>query len=174
MQKTVRESDADVLELLALGQVAGQLTVGSLVSSNLMTVKVTLTAAQIKALAATQVELVAAPGADKVLEFVGGMARLVAGSEVLAENGGGSNLGIKFTDDAGVQVSEVIEMTGFIEKAVNWQTSLVPIKDALVIETGAVNQALVLDNIGAGEITGNISDDAELHAYVTYRIHDLS
>lgn len=139
--------------------------------AELITEKVSVAAAAIKALAATPVTLIAAGGAGTVIEFVSAAIRLVSGSEVLAEDGGGSNLGIKYTDDSGVQVSEDIEMTGFITEAANANTNTRAKIDAIVTGDAAVNAPLVLHNIGAGEITGNASDDAVLEVYVSYKLH---
>jgi len=174
-QQTVKTDAGVVLERLAYQrQFSGALEVtGALTAPGLKTAAVALTAAQVKALAATPVQLVAAPGAGKVLEYLGAVVRLQAGSEALAEDVGGSNLGIKYTDDSGVQVSEEIEMTGFITQTSDYQTRSMPVKDAIVAETGAANQSLVVHNVGAGEITGNASGDAVLEFYVAYRVHTL-
>lgn len=140
-------------------------------AGELYTAKVSLSAAQVKALAATPVELAAAEGAGTVLEFVSMAIRLVSGNEVLAENGGGSNLAVKYTDDSGVQVSEDIEMTGFITEAANANTNTRAKIDAIVTGDDAVNAPLVLHNIGAGEITGNVTGDAVLECYISYKVH---
>lgn len=137
----------------------------------LFTAKVSLTATQIKALAATPVSLAPAEGAAAVLEFVSMTLRLVSGSEVLAEDAGGSNLAVKYTGAAGVKVSEDIEMTGFITAAANASTGTRAKIDAIVAGDAALNAPLVLHNIGAGEITGNASDDAVLEAYISYKVH---
>lgn len=170
MESTVRESEAAVLTRLTE---AGEFD-GVMLMDNLKTRKVSLTAAQVKALAATPITLVPAPGADRALEYVGAVVRLVAGTEVLAEDVGGSNLQVKYTDGSGVAVSEEIEMTGFITQATDYQTRSLALKDAIVADTGAANQPLVLHNVGAGEITGNATGDAVLELFVTYRDHDLS
>jgi len=133
-------------------------------------VAVSMTAAEIKALATTPIELVAAPGAGKVIQFMGAELKLVAGSEVLAESG--DNLGIKFTDASGVQVSATIESTGFIDQAANTYTTGIAANDAIVAATAAENQALVLDNLGSN-FTGNASNDATLEVSVVYRVVEL-
>lgn len=135
-----------------------------------VTSKMSLTVAQIKALRATPVSLVAAPGAGKVLQFMSALLKLTAGTEVLAEDVGGSNLRVKYTNGSGVAVSDIIEATGFIDQLADTYTSTVPVKDAIVAATGAENQALVLHNIGAGEIVGNASDDAAMDVYVSYKV----
>jgi hypothetical protein len=133
------------------------------------TAKVSLTNAEIKALKATPIELVAAQ-AGKVLEFVGATLELKAGVNVLAEDGGGSNLRIRYTDGTGVAVSDEIEATGFIDQAANTITRAVPVKDAIVPAADAINKPLVLHNVGAGEIVGNAGNDATLDVFVSYRV----
>lgn len=137
----------------------------------LYTAKVSIAAAALKTLAATPVELAPAEGAGTMLEFVSMSLRLLSGSEVLAEDAGGSNLGVKYTNAAGVQVSEAIEMTGFITEASNADTRTRAAVDTIVTGDAALNAPLVLHNIGAGEITGNASDDAVLECYVSYKVH---
>ena len=137
----------------------------------LQQVTVTLTAAEIKALATTQKELVAAPGANKLNEFISAVLDLDYGSEVLAESG--DNLAVKYTDDSGAQVSQAIECTGFIDQSADTLTNALPKIDAIVAKASGVNQALVLDNIGSN-FTGNASNDTTLDVTVTYRVHDLS
>lgn len=132
---------------------------------------VTVTNAQIKALRATPKTLVAAPGAGLVLEFVSAQLKLVAGANVLTEST--ANLGIKYTNGSGVQVSETIEATGFIDQAANTVTNARPKLDAIVAYTGAANQALVLHNLGAGEIAGNAAADATMVVVINYRVITL-
>ena len=131
---------------------------------------VSLTAVQIKALATTQIELVAAPGASKLIKFMGASMKLVAGSEVLAESG--DNLGIKYTDDSGVQVSQTIESTGFIDQAADTYTNAEPAINGIVAASAGENAPLVLDNLGSN-FTGNASDDATLEVSVAYRIVEI-
>ena len=135
----------------------------------LYTAKVTIPATAIKTLAASPVELAPAEGAGTMLEFVSASLRLVSGSEVLTE--AGYNLQVKYTDDTGVAVSEVIETTGFIDAAANARTNARAALDAIVAGDAAINAPLVLDNIGAAEFGGNASDDAVLEVYVSYKVH---
>lgn len=132
---------------------------------------VSLTSAQVKALATTQIELVAAPGAGKVVKFMGAQLKLVyGGSNAFTE--AGDNLGIKYTDDTGVQVSQTIEMTGFIDQTASTYTSAEPAIDAIVAATAAENQALVLDNLNAN-IAGNAANDNTLEISILYRIVEI-
>lgn len=129
---------------------------------------VSLTSAQVKALAATQIELVAAPGAGKMIKFMGASLKLVyGGTNAFTE--AGDNFAIKYTDDTGVQVSQTIETTGFIDQTASTYTNAEPKIDAIVAATAAENQALVIDNLGA-EIAGNAANDNTLEISVAYRI----
>lgn len=152
------------------GGTSGTVTV-TLAENYLRVATVTLTAAEVKALATTPIELVAAPGANKYIEFVGATLRLVAGSEAFTETD--DNLGIKFENASGVQVSDTIECTGFIDQTVDTVTSAVPVKDAIVAESAAVNKALVLDNL-ADNFAGNASDDGALTVITAYRVHTFA
>lgn len=130
---------------------------------------VSLSAAQIKALT-TPFQLVAAQGAGTLIKFMGAVLKLNAGSEVLTE--AGDNLGIKYTDASGVQVSQTIESTGFIDQAADTYTNAEPAIDAIVAASAGENAALVLDNLGSN-YGGNASDDATLDVRVYYIVQSL-
>lgn len=132
-------------------------------------VDVSLSATQIKALT-TPIEMVAAPGAGKAIKFMGAVLKLVAGSEVLTESG--DNLGFKYTDASGFQISNTIECTGFIDQAANTYTNAEPATDAIVAATAMENQAVVLDNLGSN-FAGNASDDATLEISILYRVVEI-
>jgi hypothetical protein len=131
--------------------------------------EVVLTSAEVKALRATPKTLVPAPGAGKVLEFLGGLAFLDAGTNVFAE--ATANLAVKFTNGSGVQVSQTVETTGFIDQAADTVTNILPKLDSIVSKANGENQPLVLHNLGAGEITGNAAGDGVLRVKFAYRIH---
>lgn len=134
--------------------------------------EVTLTSAQVKALAATQIELVPAPGAGKMIKFMGASLKLVyGGTNAFTESS--ITFGIKYTDDTGVQVSQTIEATGWIDQTASTYTNAEPKIDAIVAASAAENQALVLDNLGAGEVAGNAANDNTVVVSVLYRIVEI-
>lgn len=136
-----------------------------------LTATVTLTATEVKALATTPIELVAAPGAGKAIKFMGSSLKLVyGGSNVFAESG--DNLGIKYTNASGVQVSGTVESTGFIDQSASTYTNAEPATDAIVAASAAENAALVLDNLGSN-ITGNAADDNTLVISTLYRVVEI-
>lgn len=154
------------------GWVTNQVASVSATDTSLVTqAVVTLTAAEIKALRATPKTLVAAPGAGKVLDFIDATLFLDAGSEGLTEST--ANLAVKFTNGSGVKVSNDIESTGFIDQTADTYTTATRKADAIVAATGNVNKALVLHNIGAGEIAGNATGDAALKVLINYRVITL-
>lgn len=132
---------------------------------------VSLTSAQVKALAATPIELVAAPGAGKAIKFMGAQLKLVyGGTNAFTE--AADNLVINYTNGAGVAVSQTIETTGFIDQTASTYTNAEPKIDAIVAATAAENQALVLWNNNA-EIAGNAANDNTLEVSIAYRIVEI-
>ena len=132
--------------------------------SYLQTASVTIATGDVLTLATTPVELVAAPGAGKYIEFLGASFILDYNSVPYTE--AGDNLGIKYTDASGVQVSDTIECTGFIDQVADTITNAIPVKDAIVAASGCVNKALVLDNLGSNFGAGN----SPLIVKITYRV----
>lgn len=160
----------DLTNIAAADIAAGAVGWDEMSSAVLKYATVTVTNAELKALRATQKTLVAAPGANKSIEFVSALLRLNAGSEALTESA--DNLSIRYTNGSGVKVSADIEATGFIDQTSNTFTNAIPVKDAIVAVTGALNQALVMDNDGDGEFAGNASGDATMTVHVIYRVHN--
>lgn len=132
---------------------------------------VTLTSAQVKALAASPFELVAAPPTGACIMFHGALLKLnYGGTNVFTESG--DNFGIKYTDDSGVQVSSTIETTDFIDQQADTYTTAIAAADAIVAAASAEAQALVLDNLGS-EIAGNAANDNTLTVRVYYTVQSL-
>jgi hypothetical protein len=80
------------------------------------------------------------------------------------------NLAVKYTDGSGVQVSQDIEATGFIDAAADTATCAQPKIDAIAAKAGCENKALVLHNTGDGEYGGNAGADTVLRVKVNYRV----
>lgn len=133
---------------------------------------VTLTNANIKAMRATPITLVAAQGANKVVELVSALLKLVAGTNVLTETI--DNMAIKYTGGSGVAVSQTIEATGFIDQAANTITNALPVIDPIAALSASANKALVLHNTGDGEYGGNAAADATMVVKIAYRVHNLA
>lgn len=158
---TTAKLDADAVTAAKLADdavvtaniVDANVTSAKLAEDTIQTVTVTLSTAEVLALATTPIELVAAPGADKVVQFMG--ATLVLNYNSIAYTESGDNMVVKYENAAGVAVSDVIECTGFIDATADTLTSAVPVKDAIVAASGCVNKALVMDNAGSNFAAGN-------------------
>lgn len=107
----------------------------------------TISIAEMLALRATPKELVAAPGAGKVLEFIGGT---LIYDYAAAYTESADNLVVKVENGSGAAVSETIEATGFLDATADKMIKVEAIKDALL----TANKALVLHNAGDGELGG--------------------
>lgn len=135
----------------------------------LKVVTVSVTNAQIKALRAAPKSLVAAPGATKWLEFLSAWLVLDYGSDVLTESA--DNMAVRYTNGSGAIVSQTIEATGFIDQAADTYTNALPKADAIVAAASALNQALVLHNVGDGEYGGNATADTLMKVRIAYLEH---
>ncbi len=120
-------------------------------------VSVTLTNAQVLAIRATPISLVAAPGASKRIVFhnVYIKAVLTAGYTETADN-----LVVRYVGTTGVIVSEAIETTGFIDQTGTVHTNGRAKLDAIATAAQCVNVALVLHNSGDGEFGGGNAANA--------------
>lgn len=135
--------------------------------------RVELTNAEIKALRASPKELVEAPGAGKLIEFVSAVLFMDYGSEVLTEST--DNLAIEYDDGTGEPVCTTIETTGFLTASADQIMIAVPIVLAGTVTALAnVNKNLVLINTGDGEIAGNASADTTMMVQISYRILDFN
>lgn len=131
--------------------------------------EVVITSAQIKAIRATPITLVAAPAAGKALRFLG--------AELLLDYGGTNgftestnNLAVRYTNTTGVVVSGTIEMTGFIDQTADIGTGAIPVIDGIVAKAGLDGQALVLHNTSGAEIAGNAGADNVVRVKTWYSV----
>jgi len=126
--------------------------------------QVTVTAAQLKALAATNIELVAAPGAGLAIIPVGVMLFMDHGGTDFVQTAGTDHLAVRYS--ASTEISELgseAQCTALVEASADarlWAdvgASVVPV----------ANTAIDLDNNGANEFT---TGDGDLKVTVYYRV----
>lgn len=133
------------------------------IASNLQIASVDLTAAEIKALNTTPQELVAAPGAGKVIEFVSAVLFLDHGGIDYDTNG---NITIQ-TDTTNTTLSDTIAEGDFL---FNSADSYRVVQALSADEQLDANEALEI-TVGTGDpATG----DGILTIKVMYRVHDFS
>lgn len=151
---------------MAVNQISkGKVKVGGIAGGKVVQyAEVTIPAASVLTLRATPYTLVAAPGAGKVIQYLG--ATLILDYNSVAYTETADNLAIKYTNGSGVAVSDTIEMTGFIDATADKMIQSVPVKDALM----TANAALVLHNTGDGEFAN--SGNSPLRVKVMYVTHD--
>jgi len=122
-----------------------------------------LTSAEVKALKATPITLIAAPGADLAVVPI---------SAVIHLSYGGTNAFTETADDlsigwaGGAELHE-IETTGFIDQA-NDETRYITFERAETFEPEE-NTAVVITNLD-DEIAGNAANDNEIHIRIYYRV----
>ena len=129
---------------------------------------ITLTNAQIKAMRAAPVELVAAPAAGSTNVLMGAILKLNYGTNVFTEST--DNMAIRYTNGSGVIVSQAIEAGGFIDATADTLTNALPKIDAIVTAAGSAAKSLVLHNTGDGEYGGNAAEDTTITMRVFYNV----
>lgn len=123
-------------------------------------VEVAITSAQILAMRASHVELVPAPGAGKVLQFLGAT---IIYDFATAYTESAANLVVE--NATGTDMSEILEATGFIDASADAIRHMVP---AILGPVILANEGLYLKNNGAAEYTGGTS---VLRVKVQYCVH---
>ena len=122
-----------------------------------------ISSAEILALFTTPKELVAAPGAGKILEFISLLLAYDYNTTAYTI-GTATDFQVKYTDAAGAAVSVTEAVTGFLDGVADDMRSL----DKLEVSvTPVVNAALVLTLAVANVTLG----DSPIHAKVAYRVH---
>jgi len=130
---------------------------------------VTLTNAQIKAMRASPVVLLPAPGVGWWYEIEDVVLILNAGSNVLSEST--ANLQVRYGASGSVYPLAVIEMTGFIDQAVDQLSINYAVAIVTTPASGVVNKTVEIYNNGAAEFAGNAALDATMTIIVNYQIH---
>ena len=122
---------------------------------------VEISSAELLALFTTPKELVAAPGANKILEFIS----LLLAYDYLTTAytiGAATDLQVKYTDGSGVAVSTTQAVTGMIDQTSDQIRAMDKLEASV---TPAVNAAIVLTLAGANPTLGV----GTVHAKVAYR-----
>lgn len=125
--------------------------------------EVALTNAQVLALRATPITLVAAPGAGLVLQL---LSAVLIFDYTGAYTETADNLAIKYTNGSGAAASQTIETTGFLDATSDQIRNAQPAIDVAMVS----NAALVLHNTGDGEFGGGNAANV-LRVKVAYRVH---
>ena len=129
--------------------------------------EITVSSAELLALATTAKELVPAPGADKVLEFVSAVIKHNAGAAYV-EADAPDEMVIQYS--GGQDVSAEIDVTNFLVTTDDEIRFLVTTLAATVDLEALKNTSLVLFNSGTNWTTGT----GTVNVRITYRIHDFS
>lgn len=129
-----------------------------------------LTNAQVLALRATPITVVAAPGAGKVIEFDSACLILNYGGTQYTESD--DNLVFRLVNGSGSVLSTTVECTGFIDvagDAISYARKITT--DPLLTTAGELSNAvLVIHNSGNGEFGGGHASST-LRVIVNYKIH---
>lgn len=142
-------------------------TTAKLDATTIQYAAVALTNANMLNLRATPIQLVAAPGAGYVLEFI---SATLLFDYTAAYTETADNMAVKYENGSGAAASEDIEATGFVDATADTITFARKKLDGIVAKTGAENKALVLHNIGDGEYGGGNASNA-VRVKVAYRVH---
>jgi len=156
MENTV--SDAEIASFR-------ELAAGILPESSIRYVEAIVTSAELKALFTTPKELVPAPGAGKVLEFISATLILDYVSAAYATNG---NLTVN--NETGTAQSNTVLLANLLAATADKMVQLVALATA---DTGIVlleNEALELTCATGNPITG----DSPVRVKVAYRIHNTA
>ncbi len=135
-------------------------------SHGLIIKQATVTTAEVLALFATPIEVIAAPGANKAIILEGAIIHKPAGT-AYAGIAAGEDLSLKYTNAAGLAVAGC-ETTGFLDSTAalsRWMSAYRAVS-AISSITPVANAALVLHLLTAEIITGTSDLILQLH----YRI----
>ncbi len=147
IDKNFQDLDTRVDAALAAA-VASQAEVDSL--AQIFETSVTLTNAQMLALRATPITLIAAPGAGFVLKVISGQAFF---DYTAAYTESADNIAIRYENGSGVSIA-TFETTAFLTATADTMVQSDPVAAAITAKTGCDNKALVLHNNGDGEFGG--------------------
>jgi hypothetical protein len=142
---------------------------GSLANTSLIQyATVSVSSAEILALFTTAKQLVPAPAAGQVIEFISGTVSYVKVNTAYTV-GSSTNLSVKYKDKTGADVSSTRATTGFIDQSTSQYYMLRPLAATLALDANAVAQPLCLALLVANPTTG----DGTFTVNIAYRIVTL-
>jgi hypothetical protein len=159
-RKTVSATELSSGSVTTAKIAAAAVTTAKLGEDVLRSVDVTIAAAAMDTLAATPVELVAAPGANKAVIVVGVALRKLAGA--YGSVGAGDDMTVKIENAAGATLATV-ETAGFLDDAGEQFRWVQPTTTAAI--TPVANKAIVASIGGDIDAAGGA-----VHARVYYRV----
>ena len=131
---------------------------------------VEIISAEILLLATTQIELIPAPGADKVIQVLSCSMILDYGTNVFTEPSAPDDLEVVYDTAGGESIADVVGDFVVLSADSIAQPQIKAV--AGVAASGMVNKAVVLDNNGSN-YGGNAGDDTTITVKLSYVIHDV-
>lgn len=147
----------------------GILPIASIDERAIRYTSVALTNAQILALRATPITVIAAPGAGKFIEFVSG---ILIFNRTAAYTETADNLRLRYVNGSGSFASQEIEATGFVDAAGNAIINILPNAiNSIITAGGELSNALIcIHNVGGDEFGGGDAANT-ITVSVAYRVH---
>lgn len=133
----------------------------------------TLTNAQIKALHATPVEAIAAPGANKVLSILSCTAHLVYGGTTPFTAAVGQSIQLWYNNNTANSLTNDVLSNGMITSVASKFSNSLPASLANQSVGSIDNVNVAFYNPTATEITGNAANDTTVNWAITYSIDSL-
>ena len=137
-----------------------------------LTARVQLTNAQVLALKTTAITIISAPGAQRIVEVLGGML-FFDRAGAYTETGADDNWRLYYNDSGDEAASPVMEMTGFVDASGDAALTFGRLANDTVITGAALtNSPVVLSGVTGGTYDelggGNASNEVEI--VVAYRV----
>lgn len=173
-------SASNTLSKLAAGAANAILTMSGGVPSwsaaaggGFMETQVVITSAQVKALRATPITIVAAPGAGKFINVVTMAWKLTYGGTSAFTAATGQTIPLAYTNTAGSPLATSGFSNTSIVATSNQIGYAVMTNSVGIAATSRENQPIVAYNSSATEITGNAANDNTITVSVTYQVLTL-
>jgi len=136
------------------------------VTGDLLLATTTLTSAQIKALKATPIECIAAPGSGNIIVVQSVLTKLVYGGSNVFTNGQSCSLLYNGTTSV---CTDVITAAQVVFSTNSTHSTTYPLSFSAA-SSSLENQNIKIANVGASEITGNAAGDNTVNVYIYYTI----